>query len=287
MKEFFLKNENVEIKVQSLGAQLCSIKKGGREYLWCADPAVWKWHSPILFPFVGRLKNFEYTYRGIKYQMPQHGFAREMEFELESKNESEIWFKLGWNEETLKKYPFKFVLHAGFELDGNKIKVMWRVENEGAEEMYFSIGGHPAFNCPIEPHGSMYDCWIDFHAPKIDYFQINQDGLYLQKKYELSLENGKYKIAEDTFDNDALIIKTEQTKKISLCAPDKSAYVTVEFDSPLVGVYSPKCHAPYVCIEPWYGRCDAADFEGDLSEREYMQKLPPHGEFKAEYAIEV
>ncbi len=286
MKEFFLKNESLEIKVESLGAQLCSVKKGGREYLWCGDPAIWKWHSPILFPFVGRLKNFEYTFKGIKYQMPQHGFAREMEFELESQSNDEIWLNLCHNEETLKKYPFKFILHAGFKLDGNKIKAMWRVENKGDEDMYFSIGAHPAFNCPIAPNLSMYDCWIDFNSLHIDYFQINKDGLYLQEKHSLPLEDGKYKITEDTFANDVLIVKTEQTKKISLCSPDKRAYVTVSFDSPLVGVYSPKSNAPYVCIEPWYGRCDAADFSGSLDKREYTQKLPPHGEFKAEYEME-
>ena len=66
------------------------------------------------------------------------------------------------------------------------------------------------------------------------------------------------------------------------------SYLSVSFDAPLFGLWSPAGkNAPFVCIEPWYGRADKESFSGEISDREYMNKLAPEEVFEAEYAIEV
>ena len=71
--------------------------------------------------------------------------------------ENEIWFELHETPETKEKYPFDFCLSIGYRLEGRSVKVMWKVENTNEKTMYFSIGGHPAFVCPISGKGKQTD----------------------------------------------------------------------------------------------------------------------------------
>ena len=76
-----LSNELLTIAVSESGAELCSIlDRHQTEYLWQADPAFWKRHSPVLFPIVGAVWNNEFRHDGKTYTMGQHGFARDMDF---------------------------------------------------------------------------------------------------------------------------------------------------------------------------------------------------------------
>lgn len=146
MKTLF--NGRLSIEVSAHGAELCSIFSNGKEYLWQADPAFWKRHSPVLFPIVGSVWENEYRNEGTTYVLTQHGFARDMEFTLISEENDEVRYQLVSNEETLKKYPFPFRLTIGYRIREKKVDVMWEVENTGEKEMHFQIGAHPAFYYP-------------------------------------------------------------------------------------------------------------------------------------------
>ena len=110
--EIKLENESLELTINSFGAELKSItgKETGTQYLWDADEKYWKRSAPVLFPFVGSLKDKKFTVDGTDYPMGQPGFARDMEHTMESRTEDTIWFSLHSDEETMKKYPFAFVL---------------------------------------------------------------------------------------------------------------------------------------------------------------------------------
>ena len=142
MALFQISNEKITIQVDSMGAELKSLKDvaTGREYMWCADPRYWKRTSPVLFPLVGGLKDGVYRLDGKEYRMGQHGFASDTEFRLKSQVAQEIWFTLESNEETMEKYPYPFVLELGYELADRTVVVKWRVKNPAGERMYFSIG---------------------------------------------------------------------------------------------------------------------------------------------------
>ena len=148
---YVLENDTLCVEIDSFGAELKSVKRksDGKEYMWYADKKYWGRTSPVLFPFVGNCRNKEYRYGGKTYAIGQHGFARDMEHTMESRTEDTIWFSLHSNEETMEKYPFAFVLKIGYNLTGNELKVMWKVENPDTKTLYFSIGAHPAFLCPF------------------------------------------------------------------------------------------------------------------------------------------
>lgn len=287
--QVILENEELRIEINRFGAELARIygKRNDTEYLWSADPKYWKRSSPVLFPFVGSLKNKEYRFEGKTYPMGQHGFARDMEFVVDSQSESEAWFSLTSNEETLEKYPFEFVLRVGYQLQGKELKVLWQVENPAQKEMYFSIGGHPAFMCPLKQEGKQSEYYLKFDSAKpLSYGLVNEQGLMMETEEILQTENGIVKITDNMFDRDALVIERRQATAVSLCTPDQKEYLTVRFDAPLFGVWSPAGKgAPFICIEPWYGRCDRATFNGSLEEREYGNTLKAQETFKTEYVI--
>lgn len=290
MALFQISNEMITIQIDSMGAELKSLKEvaTGREYMWNADPQYWKRTSPVLFPLVGGLKDGIYRVDGREYQMGQHGFARDMEFKLKSQVATEIWFVLESNEETLGRYPYPFVLELGYELADKTVIVKWRVKNPAKECMYFSIGGHPAFLCPIEEGTKQTDYRIRFDAQGQIVASGLEDGLVNDKKLEYKLENGSIPVTEHLFDGDALVIEHDQVHSVALVKPDGKAYLTVTFDAPLFGVWSPpKKNAPFICIEPWYGRCDRVGYAGEWKDREWMQVLDAGETFETEYKVTI
>lgn len=292
MAIYSLKNAQLCIHVDSHGAELKSLKKlsNDMEYMWDANPAYWGRTSPVLFPLVGCLNNGSFRYEGKVYTMSKHGFAKDMEFELLQQTENELKFLLRANEETRAEYPFDFELELGYRFDKeseNKLIVSWRVTNCDSRKMYFSIGGHPAFLCPIDSKGIQTDYKLLFDTnDKIVSSIVGESSMLTERTKEFVLRDGMMDITADLFDEDALVIEHDQAHKVSLCNGSGQPYVTVSFDAPLFGIWSPaKKNAPFICIEPWYGRCDRETFAGDLAEREYGNVLAPSEEFYAEYTI--
>ncbi len=287
---YFLENEVLAVEIDSFGAELKSVKRkaDGREYMWHADPAYWGRTSPVLFPFVGSVKNKEYRYEGKAYEMGQHGFARDMEFSCESEGKNVIWFALSSTDGTYEKYPFAFRLHIGYELSGNEVKVLWKVENTDEKTMYFSIGAHPAFLCPVHGEADKLGYGLRFGglSSELHHHGNTADGMAVMEDEVLPLADGVVRFTPGFFDKCTYMVEGEQTKEVSLLDKDGRAYVTVLFDAPLFAIWSPEGkNAPFVCIEPWYGRCDAQDFDGSLQERAYGNALSAGDCFAAGYRM--
>lgn len=286
-----LKNGTLILTADTHGAEILSVKRDGNEYIWCGDSAYWGRHTPILFPFVGQVRGGEYRHKGVSYPMGQHGFARDQEFELLSQTDHSLSFVLRDNEKTLAVYPFRFELYVTYTLRGDTVEVEWKVRNPGQDTLYFSIGGHPAFSCPLHENERREDYAVeirknDVPLESIVIHPITDGGNVGNEKKELHLENGTLTPTEELFSGDALILEDCQADEISLLNPEGKAYLTVKFDTPLVGIWSPVGkHAPFICIEPWCGRTDSVNFNGELAEREYGNSLEPGEEFVRSYTI--
>lgn len=289
MAYFQISNDKVTIQVDSMGAELKSLKRvaDAKEYLWQGDPAYWGRTSPVLFPIVGALKNGCYRIEDKEYSMGQHGFARDMEFQLKSQVASEIWFSLRSDEKTLAVYPYPFLLEIGYELTGSTVIVKWRVSNPQGEPICFSIGGHPGFLCPIDPGTDQTQYRLRFDTKDQIVSSCIEGGLLGKEKKTYRLRDGVLPVTADLFDGDALVVENDQAHSVALARPDGTPYLTVDFDAPLFGIWSPpKKKAPFICIEPWYGRCDSVDFTGTFEEREWGQTLS-RGNFEAQYRITI
>lgn len=296
MSDLSLKNEKVEIELNLHGAELRRIKNlsTGKDLLWNADPSFWNRSSPVLFPFVGMVKDKVYYYEGKAYEMGQHGFARDMDFTLQSQTESSAHFRLESNDESMARFPLPFVLEIAYELIDNAVKVIWKVTNPAEKTLHFSIGAHPAFLCPIQEGEKQSDCAFLLKDQKGEIVEqfintiFGQNGLVTTKKETRSTDHGLIPLEEHLFDGDALVIEDNQIGQVSILDGQGNPYITVEFTSPVVGLWSPpKKQAPFVCIEPWYGRCDSEVFAGELSEREWSNQLEAGEVFEVSYLIRI
>lgn len=298
-----LKNEYLTIEVKEDGAELCSIRTEEREYLWQANPKFWARHSPVLFPIVGRVWDDVYRADGKEYHLGQHGFARDRKFTLVSKTEDTVWYALESDAESLEKYPYAFRLEIGYRLHGKSVDVIWRVTNPAETEMYFQIGAHPAFYWP-EFEGSDEEKYEK--QGLLGYFRLSKGGKAVGNSLKRStitekgcvdpLAAGEVAVEEDgmlpldfaLFSKDALVLEDSQVDTVELLHTDKKPYLTVAFDAPLVGLWSsPGKQAPFVCIEPWYGRCDSVRFVGEYAEREHVNRLGAKESFEVHYTITV
>ena len=276
----------MSLTVAEHGAEITSIQLEGIERMWDADPAFWGRTAPVLFPIVGALKDNSYRYEGQTYLMGQHGFARDMDFTLTDQTEDKLEFTLFDNEETYEKYPFHFQLQIIYEVFQNQCRVTWKVKNMDDKTMYFQIGGHPAFACPCE--GGMIRDDYSVRAGESPLLEVAflENGLLSNEK---ELHSNEFVLEEDTFARDAFILQNETIGHLELVNHlSNQVKVRVSADVPAWGIWSTADKmAPFVCLEPWYGRCDKEDFEGELSEREYMQSLESGEEFTGGYLMEL
>lgn len=287
-----LENEALRIEVNDFGAELARVydKNAGREVLWTADPAYWNRHAPVLFPFVGALQDEQYQYHNKSYRMGQHGFARDSVFTVEEYQPTLICHKLTWTDDSFNKYPFKFSLYITHILSGNEIKICWKVVNEQAEAMYFGIGAHPAFLAPVKAGETQEDYYLNLYSDKENYtcLRINENGLALTEKPEIfTAKDGFCPLKNDLFKDGVWIFEHAQLQKVGLALPDKTPYIEINCEGfPYVGIWT-KPGAPFVCLEPWYGRTDDAGFKGNIQDKSGMQKLDAGETFEADYTITV
>jgi len=284
-----LKNDVLTVAISSFGAELQSIKNNrtGHEYLWHGDSRFWGRRSPLLFPIVGSLWQGEYRMDGMIYKLGQHGFARDHEFEaMTDCNENEAWFSLISSDETLALYPRRFRLEVGYSLVGERLSVMWRVHNEDEREMWFQIGAHPAFNYPdFNPNDAVHG-YAAMGKKNLHAQFIAEKGCVGISEEAVRLDSdGLLPLTADTFARDAIILAENQVRRVSLMDKNHSPYLTLLFEAPLVGLWSPKPEAPFMCIEPWWGRCDRVGYDKDFSKREYAQCVEPGNIFEAGYTV--
>lgn len=295
MSKQYIENEVLKVEVTAHGAELSSVydKENQLERVWSADPAVWNRHAPVLFPFVGKVKDKEYTYQGTTYEMKtQHGFARDSVFACVEKTDASVTYSLVSTEETKKIYPFDFdfkVTHALDPENPRLLHIIWEVENKGDGDMYFKVGGHPGFMVPVDAEGNGTETYLEFPGKE----QFTLSLLNLQTGYatpwntqELKLEDGYCKVYKELFDIDTLIMDNGQVEVSCICKADKTPYVTmVSKGFTSFGVWA-KDIKKFICLEPWVGRSDNEDAPAELTEKDGIQKLEAGKSGKWEYTIE-
>lgn len=285
-----IKNEFIKAKIDSFGAQLNSLKKVDKnlEYIWQADAKYWNRHSPILFPIVGRLKDDSYFYKNQKYNMTQHGFARDKEFILVKNAVDFLEFKLCSDEKSLEIYPFSFELYLSYKLEKNCLIVAYKVINKSNEKMLFSIGAHPAFNWPLEENEKKEDYFLEFENIKESkrYF-LNDKGL-VYKNENLKISDNKMPLNEEVFKNDALVFNDLNIKTLTLKNTNNKNFIKADFENfPYLGIWSKPSGAPFICIEPWFGIGDEDSSNQNFEDKKGLISLEKDEIFSCFYSVEV
>ncbi len=278
-----LYNDQLRVACRPLGAELISVfhEKQAREYIWQADPAVWGWHAPLLFPVVGQLRHDRYELDGQTYQMPKHGFARRRTFELVEQTPTRLVWQLAANDDTLAVYPFRFVLHVGYTLTGNTVMVDYYLTHQDDAPMWFSIGAHPAFALP-EAGAVPYE--IVAEQPETAPCHQLADGLY-SGQVTPGWSGKVLPLTPGIFDDDALVFQELRAQSLVLRHPQTDYRVQMDFAGfPYFALWA-KPQAPFVCLEPWYGLADYVHHDGDLTRKRGICRLEPGQAFTAHYRL--
>lgn len=286
-----LENEFLCVEIAEMGAEVTRIydKTEDNEILWEGNPVYWKRHSPVLFPNVGKTYKNRVLINGTQYPTSQHGFARDNVFTcIEAANEKAS-FMFRSSEETKEVYPFDFELHINYKLNKKELTVEWQVKNCDDETMYFTIGGHPAFRF-AKPEETKADYVLKVPGKeKLEYvlIDISCGCANVDEIHTLQLSEETYPLSDELFAKDALVVDNGQIEEAWLCHKDGTPYVGVRSAGfPNYGIWSVE-GAPFVCLEPWMGRCDNVGFNAELSEKPNVNKVEAGEKFIKDYTIVV
>ncbi|MEO5789235.1 aldose 1-epimerase family protein [Gelidibacter sp.] len=289
---FSLKNALLKISVHPVGAELRKISsvKNVNEFMWNGNPDIWNGHAPNLFPIVGGLKDGEYLHGTDIYKLSRHGFARNNDdFVLSEKNNDQLTFTLKYSEETLLSYPFKFEYSVSYELLKNTIKITYEVKNIDDKTIYFCLGGHPAFKCPVYPDENYDDYNLKFEYPETSQTHLLNlnTGLFTGQTEATFNTPNTIDLNYHLFDKDALVFKDLKSKKVTLESKKHGEILSVKYqDFPFLGIWA-KPNADFVCIEPWQGLADSENSNQILKDKEGIVALEKHKTYSASYTIEI
>jgi len=286
-----IENDILIIGVNELGAELCQIqsKSSGKEYMWDANPDIWGSYAPVLFPVIGAVKNGFVLIKGKEYKVPRHGFIRNNpNLTLVEETAKSLTYGLKFSEKTLLIYPYEFEFLITFSLEDNKIIVSHEVVNHGKETMFFSLGGHPAFKCPVNDGEIYEDYYLEFEKTEnASTWLLAEGGLVGNKTKPMIVNSNVLPLDSEMFDNDALIFKNLTSKSVSLKSKKSSQEVRIDYTGfPYLGIWA-KPNAHFVCIEPWLGIADTADSDQNFETKEGILSLAAGKTFAASYAIEI
>ncbi|ALJ03784.1 aldose epimerase [Pseudalgibacter alginicilyticus] len=287
-----LENNKLKISVKNAGAELCEISsvKNNTDFMWNANPNIWAGYAPNLFPIIGALKNGAYFFENEKYTLPKHGFIRNnKDILLHKQTANSLTFKLTSSKTTLRAYPFKFEFYITYTLTDNSIEILHTIKNIDIKTMYFSVGGHPAFKCPVFENESYDDYILEFeHIENSKTHLINlENGLILSQTKPIFNNSNTIQLKHDLFNEDALVFKDLKSKKITLKSNKNGDILSVSYpDFTYLGIWA-KPTGDYVCIEPWLGIADNESTNQNLTEKEGIIPLIANKTFKAAYNIKI
>lgn len=285
-------NELFQVCISPVGGEICSFssKKSGIEYIWRGDDEVWGSTAPVLFPIIGVLKDGYCLFEGEKYSIPKHGFIRNSSnLVIENQTSNSLHFSLSSSDQTKVMFPFDFRFHIKFKLLNSTLSISHKIENLSKDKpMFFSLGAHPAFNCPFDREDNYSDYFIEFdQVESAQRCCVLPDGTIGIDKEPLIDNTNVVLLNHDLFKKDALIFKDLKSRKVFLKSKKNNNSVEVQFqDFEYLGIWA-KTNGDFVCIEPWLGISDSCLTNHELQEKEGIIRLEANSQYRASYTIKI
>ena len=282
-----LANGGLAATIHEKGAELQSLQLNGLEYIWQANAAYWAKHSPVLFPIVGELKDGKYFFNHKEYKLSRHGFARDKTFEAEKTSPGSAVFTLRSDEQTLAVYPFHFIFRVKYEIKDAELSCTYHVTNGGDNTMYFSVGGHPAFNVPLISSLKYSDYVLEFNNDENLNRSLLHKGLTGKETEKIQLHNRTLQLEPSLFYTDAIVLKRIHSNEIKLYSNKDVHGLKFKFSSfPYFGIWA-AVDAPFVCLEPWFGIADSIHHNQQLTHKEGINRLSTGESWQRTWSVEL
>ena len=283
-----IENDQLNVQLKTKGAELDSLysKETNLEYLWNGDAKFWNKKSPILFPIVGTLKENTYYYNNKPYNLTRHGFARDMNFSVTAQADDTTTLTLTDSDETLRNFPFPFRLDVIYTLESSTVHVKYRVTNNGSDNMFFSIGAHPAFKVPLDKKLDYHDYYFEFDQTEDAYrWLISRQGLIEPVTVPFLINTNILHITKELFRDDAIVFKYLNSHKVKLKSNRSKHGVEVSYPGfPFLGLWAAP-GADFVCIEPWCGIADGTTSKQEFINKEGINLLTPSQVFERTWSV--
>ena len=295
---------SITITTDTFGAELRSLILDGREYLWQGDPAYWSGQAPILFPIIGTLPDGTCTSAQGPCTMGRHGIARRSEHRLIAETPDSVTYELTDSEETLKAFPFRFVLRMTYTITHNGgVETRFYVGNPGDVPLPYTLGGHPAFNVPIpmndaekaeyEEETDEFDEPDTFEDYELRFAQafscraplLRKDGLFDLERWVTIINDEKTLLLNHyIFREDALMLSAVPEETITLYGRKSGHGLKMDFPGfDYLGLWQAPGDTPFLAIEPWTGHSSNYGDDAVFEHKAGIRILQP-GE-SAEYAF--
>jgi len=257
-----------EALVAATGAELQSLRLGGRDLLWNAGP-LWPRHAPLLFPVVGRLKDDTLRHNGTTLPMPRHGFARDRDFSLLEATATTCTAELRDDAASLAIYPFPFVLRVAYTLTAASLRMDLSLRNPGTGPLPASLGLHPAFRWPLAPDRPKGAHRLIFRADEPGPLQrLTPTGQLDPAPHPTPIQGTTLPLCEELFTDDALIFLEPRSRSLRFEA-EGGPTLTLRWEGfPHLGLWAkPDAGPSFLCIEPWEGHADPEGWAGDFADK--------------------
>lgn len=262
-----ISSESVKVVCLKEGAMLHSLKKDSVEYLWQGDKKYWGGQAPVCFPIAGVLRNSKALAFGRECSMSRHGIARINPFEIKEQGSNYVCFIQNSSEQTKKAFPFDYSLEIRYTVLKNTVTTRYTVRNTGSEKLPFVIGGHPAFNCPLEEGERFEDYSVRFSQPlgqKCLRPDVETGMIDISKRYGVLDSPDKINMDHSLFELDAMVFDGIKPKTAVLSAGGRGVRLDYEdFENLLI--WSSSNGGSFVALEPWTGISACSD-EDDIFE---------------------
>lgn len=280
-----ISSNSLTASIDTMGAQLMSLRKGESEYLWQGDSNWWPRRAPILFPIVGVLKDSKAESAEGTITLARHGLARLNQFEVVEQSASSVTLKLQSTEETRKSYPYDFELKLIFSVAGDTLTQTYEVTNPANVVLPFTLGAHPAFNIPIpgveaasldQYHLLFTRSWTSYGP------SITDDGLCdYTTPQKLIMDSDTLNLSWELIDREKTItLEDVPDRRITLAANTEASSeahgIQMDFEGfDYLGIWSATPGCPFVALEPWCGIADTVDTDGVFEHKPGIISLEP------------
>lgn len=288
-----LENESLRIFVKEEGGNLGSIydKEREEELLYQPHSDSWKGQDVFIFPFIARLKEGTYTYKGKEYALKNHGLIRYMKGKETKEREEQGFISFESNEETFTQFPFEFKAKAIYKLSEKIVSIQYVIENRGKEVMPFMVGAHPAFKLP----GTKNDKEFDISGNKIQFdkkkvlrqFTFEETGSFITGEKEF-METDEIELSHSLFRKEkTVLLNANNFSDVTLIKKDNSKIIVHKHNLPYCAIWSDSNWGDYVAIEPWDGYPDWLDCDKEILNKKGIRVLNPNESYTFQYEIEI
>ncbi|MDR1443508.1 MAG: hypothetical protein LBI94_01375 [Treponema sp.] len=284
-------NGTITFTAESMGAEPWALGFNDDEvnYIWRPSSGE-SGGTPVCFPLLGAVPGGVYRLDGNEYRMGMHGFAQFCDFSIVEKTGASVLYQISETPETLAQYPWRFCFRVRYALEGTALVTEYRVKNNDTREMYFSVGGHPRFSCPIGGAGEFGDYVLEFEKPESPEAVIKSYSPRENITRFMDAGGGTLRLDYSMFEQGAFCFNVRQDRAVTLKSRAAPRALRMFIGGGAWFQLWTSAGAPFIALEPWYGSISSlpiGPLDGDWKGRPGTLRIAAGEEYRCGYWVTI